>query len=44
MVDGLIVVLSGSGGGVAEIHFWSEQDIWTNLELEPTSSGKLEEP
>jgi hypothetical protein len=30
--------------GADEIHFWTEQDILTNLEFEPTSNGKLEEP
>jgi hypothetical protein len=31
-------------GSVAEIYFWTEQDIWTNSEFESTFNGKLEEP
>jgi hypothetical protein len=31
-------------GGVAEIYFWTEQDIWTNSEFESTFNEKLEEP
>jgi hypothetical protein len=27
-----------------KIDFWTEQGIWTNLEFEYTSNGKLEEP
>jgi hypothetical protein len=30
--------------GAVKIHFWIEQDTWTNLEFEHTSNGKLEEP
>jgi hypothetical protein len=41
-LNGPGVVISDSWG--TEIHFWTEEDNWTNLEFEPTSNGKLEEP
>jgi hypothetical protein len=27
-----------------KFQLWTERDIWTNLEFEPTSKGKLGEP
>jgi hypothetical protein len=27
-----------------KFQLWTEQDIWINLEFEPTFNGKLEEP
>jgi hypothetical protein len=43
MTDGSGVMISAVGGA-AEIYFWPEKDTRTNLEFEPTSNGKLEEP
>jgi hypothetical protein len=44
MINGLGIIIYGIWRYVAEIHFWTEQDTWANLEFEPNSNGKLEEP
>jgi hypothetical protein len=31
-------------GVLLKFQLWTEQDIWINLEFEPTFNGKLEEP